>query len=168
MFFLELALVGIAIGVIGHFLLDKILVKFIRRLPAAQQILIIIVLGVLYIGVLLYSLTEIVSITIPAFIWIIMIPGMLFSIPGMFFVFLAVYKIFLGGYSEAANTAEEVVSPIVAGTIGFLLSLARSQETFQLYYDLAIIVNFFMGAIGAMFTMFITGITKSILQKIFP
>lgn len=172
MFFVKIALTGILVGIIGYFILERFLRRYLSNLPLGKQLLAIAILGILFMIVtmsifvrFLSDMTQISAI----WIWVIMIPSIL-SVETFIIIIVVYYKIIFEGYSEFVNIATEVLTPIIAGTIGFLFGFVRPQEGNQIYFEpeLIAVVNFYLGFIGGGISVFTAYLTRKILKNFFP
>ena len=169
MFFVKLALTGILVGIIGYFVLERFLRRFLSDLPLGKQLLAVAILGILFLiatmSIFISFLSDMTQMS-AIWIWAIMIPSIL-SVPTIIILIAVFYKILLGGYSEFVNIANEVLTPIIAGTIGFLFGFIQPQQGNQIYFEpeLIAVVNFFLGFIGGGISAFIDYLTKKVLKS---
>jgi|GEM_PF-5608396 len=167
MFFLKLLVIGVAIGLIGYFILERVLKKYLTKLSFGKQLTIVFIFGLLFIIIVfstfVNTLSDVAQID-AEWLWVFMLPSIL-SIDIIVFLFVIVYVVMIGGYNEFLRIADGVVSPLVAGSIGFIFGFIQPQENNQEFFDpeLIAVFNFIIGMIAGLISSFFAFLTKKIL-----
>ena len=172
MFFLKLLITGILAGIIGYYVLERWLKRYLLKLPARKQIVAILVLCLLYSIVFVTAfaglIADLAQVNV-VIVWFISLLG-IFSTNTIVILILVFYVVMTGGYKEFVTIAEESLAPLIAGTVGLLFGLTEQpQESYSIFYDSGDIaaINFMAGIYGGFISGVIAFITKKIMNVLF-
>lgn len=171
MFWMKAIGTGVVVGVIGYFVVKRWLWNRLCNMSFGQQLVSIAVLGLLFTAATMAVFAKAVSDMTGIPVGLILA----FAIPGMVsfetvVIILAVwYNIVFEGYAGFERIVNEVLTPLVACTIGFLLGFIPSQEgTPMLDADFIAVANFLRGAVSGGISAFIAYLVGLVLGCLFP
>ena len=171
MFWMKAIGTGVVVGVIGYFVVKRWLWNRLCNMSFGQQLVFIAVLGLLFTAAIMAVFAKAVSDMTGIPLGLILA----FAIPGMVsfetvVIILAVwYNVVFEGYAGFERIVNEILTPLVACIIGFLLGFIPSQKGDPIFdADIIAVGNFLVGAVSGGISAAIAYLVGLVLESLFP
>jgi len=171
MFWIKAIGTGVVVGVVGYFVVKRWFWTRLCTMSIGEQLVSIVVLGLLFTAATMMVLARTISdMTGIPVVWIlaITIPSMV-SFETVVIILAVWYNVVFEGYAGFERIVNEILTPLVACTIGFVLGFIQSEGGMSTGVDeLIAIENFLKGAFSGGISAFIAYIVGLMLELLLP